>query len=337
VGGLMKYDRGSGRFRAKIKIILKRLVKTYGYEVVGRYVPESDTRLLTHMRKLEERTKRRKAANMEDNGGVGVDDYEDMMGEEEMDSDDGKTFKTGMTGFTKMTGVGSRKALTVGRTTLDGRSIKSTNKSMISSRSSATFGGGPRIDTSAELKGDVLDMLDPSANKSVRFMDNDDNDEDSDFSDDGEAMEFDDDGKLLVVDDDDSDNITKASSGIQKRPQGMEGTQRHGHNDTQSNKKMRISKFESAKIRREETHLKKSQSKARRDSQSKNTPIGAEFKSKKAGGDVTKKSDRFEPYAFVPLDGKSYTKKNRATSVAQMSSVVRGGRGNKGGNKRRRG
>merc|ERR1740139_744259 len=98
IGGLMKYDRGSGRFRAKIKIILKRLVKTYGYDVVGKLVPEGDGRLLTHMRKLAERTKRRKDQNREDGAGGGGD-FEEMMGEEEEDSDDGKTFRTGMTGF----------------------------------------------------------------------------------------------------------------------------------------------------------------------------------------------------------------------------------------------
>lgn len=345
VGGLMKYDRGSGRFRAKIKIILKRLVRTYGYDVVGRYVPESDGRLLTHMRKLEERARRKKAQNREENydDDAGVD-YDDMMADEEMDSDDGKTFQTGMTGFTKMTGVGSRKALTVGRTkTIDGRTIRSgvttTNKSMMSTRSAATAGGGPRIDTSTELRGEVLDMLDPAVNKSVRFMDvDDDNDDDGcDFSDDddGEAMEFDDDGKLLVADhddDDDSGNMTKASMKSHKHNKN--------NNNTQNNhQKTHISKFENAKRKREETHLQKSQSKAKRDLQSNNQnnkPLGAEFKSKKAGGDVKKKTDTFEPYAYVPLDGKSYTKKNRASSVVRMSSVVRGGGGGggRGNNKR---
>jgi len=329
IGGLMKYDRGSGRFRAKIKIILKRLVKTYGYDVVGKLVPEGDGRLLTHMRKLAERTKRRKDQNREDGAGGGGD-FEEMMGEEEEDSDDGKTFRTGMTGFTKMTGVGSRKGMTVARSTMEGRSAKSTTKSTITGWSTAATGGGPRIDTDGESKGDVLDMLDPSVNKSVRFANEE---EDSDeFSDDGEAMEFDDDGKLLVGDDDD-DN-TKVS-GAKQRQKGATETRTHDYDDTRSHKKMRMSKFESAKVKREETHLKKSQSKTRRDATaSSNAPLGAEFKSKKAGGDVTKKGQALEPYAFVPLDGKSYTKKNRAGSVAQMSTVVRGG--SRSGNKRRR-
>merc|ERR1740136_243785 len=103
------------------------------------------------------------------------------MAEEEEDSDDGRTFRTGVTGFTKMTGVGSRKGLTVARSTMEGRSVRSTVKSAMTERLMATVGGGPRIDTIGEVKGDVLDMLDPSVNKSVRFLHNEDGDDDSDF------------------------------------------------------------------------------------------------------------------------------------------------------------
>ncbi|MEM1008894.1 MAG: hypothetical protein AAGJ35_07790 [Myxococcota bacterium] len=51
---------------------------------------------------------------------------------------------------------------------------------------------------------------------------------------------------------------------------------------------------------------------------------GAAFKSKKSGGGV-KKGQKFEPYANVPLDGKSYMKKNRRSALEKMTSVVRGG------------
>lgn len=339
VGGLMKYERGSGRFRAKIKIILKRLVRTYGYEAVGEFVPKSDARLLTHMRKIAERAERRKVAGKQDGDDGGGDDFEGMMEEDEEDSDDGKTFRTGATGFTKMTGIGSRKALTVARTAVDGRSIGGTNKSMKSGRTAASMGGsggGVRIDTGGELRGEVLDMLDPSANKSVKFIDEDEG-EDSDFDDDGEAMEFDDDGKLLVGDDDDDTFGGKTEvSGTSRNRRRKENEGTSNDDDAgdggRNHKKIRISKFESAKAKREETHRKKSQSKAKRDA-ARDTPLGAEFRSKKAGGDVTKKNQKFEPYAYVPLDGKSYTKKNRAGTVARMSTVVRSGGG---GNKRRR-
>jgi ribosomal RNA-processing protein 12 len=60
VGNLTKYHKAKDRSRTKIKIILKKLVKMFGYEALMLYVPKSKTRLLTHMQKLDERRKRKK-------------------------------------------------------------------------------------------------------------------------------------------------------------------------------------------------------------------------------------------------------------------------------------
>ena len=49
--------------------------------------------------------------------------------------------------------------------------------------------------------------------------------------------------------------------------------------------------------------------------------LGAAYKSRKAGGDVKKKG-QYEPYAYVPLDGRSYSKKNRRRAVEEMATVV---------------
>mmetsp|Transcript_19763 Transcript_19763/g.39378 ORF Transcript_19763/g.39378 Transcript_19763/m.39378 type:complete len:117 (-) Transcript_19763:357-707(-) len=48
--------------------------------------------------------------------------------------------------------------------------------------------------------------------------------------------------------------------------------------------------------------------------------LRAAFKSKRAGDDVKRKGQKFEPYACVPLNGKSYTKKHRADTVDQIAS-----------------
>ena len=102
VGGILKYNKGRDRFRAKIKIILKKLVRVYGYDVIAPLVPEEHTRLITHMRKLSERAARRKAAGVQDGRSVANQDFDDMMESDEDDSDDGRTFMTGVTGFTRM-------------------------------------------------------------------------------------------------------------------------------------------------------------------------------------------------------------------------------------------
>jgi ribosomal RNA-processing protein 12 len=56
----------------------------------------------------------------------------------------------------------------------------------------------------------------------------------------------------------------------------------------------------------------------------KGRKLGEAYKARKAGGDVRKKGQKFDPYAYVPLDGRSYTKKNRRNAVEQLDAVVRG-------------
>lgn len=108
VGGIMKYNKGRDRFRAKIKIILKKLVRLFGYDAIAPLVPEKDTRLITHMRKITERTARRKAAGLKDGQSVAHNNFDDMMESDEDDSDDGRTFMTGVTGLTRMTAMSGK-------------------------------------------------------------------------------------------------------------------------------------------------------------------------------------------------------------------------------------
>jgi len=188
------------------------------------------------------------------------------------------------------------------------------NKSYLSTKSTTSV--NPRIDIQDEMNGDVIDMLDSTVNKRIRFMDNDG---DSDFSeDDDEVMEFDDSGKLLVTEafGDDDDEICDNQENDNDNEENEE--------ILRARKKIRVSKFESAKIKRDEVHLKKSQK--RKTKHSIVPALGSEYKSKKAGGDVKKKNQKLDPYAYVPLDGKSYTRKNRAKSVAQMATVVKSNR-----------
>jgi len=315
VGGMMKYNRGKGRFRSKIKIILKKLLRYYGYEKITPLVPANDTRLLTHMRKLSERAARRKAENIQD-GATAVGDFDELMDSEEDDSDNVRTFMTGVTGFTKLTS-GSRKTT---KSTMSAKSIAKSAQSMAKTMASgkSNISTGPRIDTSGEKDGEILDMLDPKVTRNVKFMDDDDEDE---FSDDGDVMEFDNSGKLIIGDDDKT-NFTSMKNDDDD----------NAENDDiyRSNKRQRVSKYENAVASREESHAKKN--KQQKQKQNRIQSLGAAYKSKKAGGDVKKKDQKYEPYAYVPLDGKKYAKKTRSKTVEQMATVVRG----KSGNKRKR-
>ena len=296
IQSLLGYHKTKDRFRAKIKIILKKLVKQYGYDLLMPHVPESETRLLTHMRKLDERRKRKKEALREsirpDQGA-----FEDMVESDEEDSDDGRTLATGMTGFTRMTGrtgKTGKSSKKLGAGTVASKSRKSMLSTMSRKERQAA-----KLQLPNEADGEVVDMLGSGMAKRVKFMDLDgDSDSDDDGSDGG--MEFDDDGKLVIHDE--PDEVPAAPDLTSQQP----------------HKRQRTSKFQSAKSQRDKKQSKSSGKKGKQ--------LGAAYKSRKAGGDVKKKNQKFDPYAFVPLDGRSFSKKNRRTAVESMSSVVRGGK-----------
>jgi ribosomal RNA-processing protein 12 len=269
VKALLTYHKSKDRFRSKIKIILKKLVKIFGYDALTPYVPGSESRLLTHMRKLEQRQKRKKERGAHTNE---KDNFDDMLESDEEDSDDGVTFTTGMTGFSRLTGkTRNVKSIT---------SVKSRGATMSRAETSKSRRKGTR-ETSFRLPdggdGDVVDMLGSKMSKNVHFADNRESDEsDTEF-------EMDNTGKLIIRDEE---------------------------------------KDEEAQDDIDDTSARLRENKRRR--LDKKGGLGSSYKSKKAGGDVKRKGQKYEPYAFMPLDGRSYTKKNRGAMVEQMSTVVRG-------------
>lgn len=54
-----------GHFRGKVKHILERMVRRFGFDVVNRNCPEADRKVITNIRKTKERSKRRKEAAKE--------------------------------------------------------------------------------------------------------------------------------------------------------------------------------------------------------------------------------------------------------------------------------
>jgi len=286
IGGLLKYHSTRHRFRSKIKIILKKLVKRFGYDKLMPFVPESETRLLTHMRKLDNRQKRKKEASRMQR--PEVDDFDGMICSDEEDSGDGRTLVSGATGLTTRVSSG-----TANKTVRSRMTSATSKKSRLSSRSSGPDGKATGLRIPTEADGEVVDMLGPKVARRVKFLEDQENNADSS---DDEMMEFDDSGKLVIHDEPKVDvhNMAAVNDDFQGR----------------------------LKRRRLDAGSRNSKtSQSRRSKQSKQ--LGSAYKSKKAGGDVKKKNQKFEPYAYVPLDGRSYSKKNRRSAVEQMSSVVR--------------
>jgi ribosomal RNA-processing protein 12 len=152
-----------------------------------------------------------------------------------------------------------------------------------------------------------MDMLDPKMAKCVHFAHDISDDSDSDAG----VMEFDEMGRLVVPDDSEV-AFGEGDKGVANNEDGEDEI-------AVPSKRQRVSKFENAKVARDQAHKQKSKNKQAQ-------PLGAAYKSRKAGGDVKKKGQKYEPYAYVPLDGKSYTKKNRRDTVERMSTVVKGGK-----------
>ena len=320
VEGLMMWNTGKDKFRSKIKIILKILIRMYGAEEIGQLVPKEDSRLVTHIRKVDERERRRRkgrAEGEEDDDDDMMGEFEDMMDSEEFDSDLGKTLVSGMTKMTKM----SRMSKMTGQD-------KSRATQSVKSRASKLDGGGPgRV----KIKGDdsgVVDMLDSGTN--VKWVGGDDEqyDEFGDDDDDNDIMEFDDTGRLIVnggeqePESEVGESSDAAAAGDDDDDDGFEGGQGSGKYGLE--KLNNAMKYEKA-MSRDREHAKK---KRRLE---KTSAPGAMYKAKKAGGDVRRKGDKFEPYAYIPLAGKKYTKKFKGGAIKEMAQVVR----SKGKRKRR--
>ena len=314
----MKYNKGKDRFRAKIKIILKKLVRAYGFDTIAPLVPEKDARLMTHMRKLSERAARRKAAGVQDGSNDDArNDFGEMMDSDEDDSDAGRTLMTGVTGFTKMTGMSGK----VTKRSVSDKSVKSRNTAVSGAKSTMTSKSA-RI--SAELNGEILDMLDASKMaRSVHFADAHMNEEgfsEEDDDDDGVGdILFDKQGKMVITD------------GMQKLGKSKQDTEHYASDDEENlelkmgSKRRRVSKLESVKLaRKAEQDAAKEKQKSKRERNS--SSIGTSYKSKKSGGDVKRKGQKYDPYAYIPLNAKDYSKKNRKKTVSNMGSVVRGKR-----------
>lgn len=287
---LLKSNHTKSRFRGKIKIILKKFVKLFGYEKLMQFIPESESRLLTHMRKLDEREKRRRDTQKVQRQQAQVRNFDEMLDSDEDDSDDGRTLVTGATSLSRTSRLGN---------TVGSKTIASTVLSSNSMPRSL-----PKLLLPDETDGEVVDMLGSKMVKRVHFA-RDDGKSDSDS--DCDAMEFNDEGKFIVrLDEFDDKAETQAQDG--------ESVSRG------NSKKRRLSKLDATKISRNESVKSKAKKCHLQVS------LGSAYKSKKAGGDVQKKGQKFEPYAFVPLDGRAFSKKNRKTAVEQMSSVVRKGK-----------
>lgn len=75
-----------GHFKAKVKHILERMVRRFGYELIQQNTPEADRKLIVNIRKTKERAKKKKDASRAGND-------EDGSGDEGEEGDDKRQFE----------------------------------------------------------------------------------------------------------------------------------------------------------------------------------------------------------------------------------------------------
>lgn len=272
VDGLLKYHRGKDRFRGKIKIVMKKLVRVFGYDHIIPLVTTTESQILLYLKKLSKTDEKKKKVRR-DTGKSKMKSVDEMMASDEEDTDD------------------------EGDDEDDGSQVRS--KTLSGKRRSTgqdtPFRGAERK-SSSEQQGQILIRNDASGSKfdvrdlADRVVRNDPSADDDD-SDDG--ITFDERGRLVITQDEmETDKVS-----TEARNEGFGAKSTEGFPVKAPNR-----------VNRE----------------NKGRKLGDAYKSKKAGGDVKKKGQKFEPYAYVPLDGRSYTKKNRRNAVEQLDSVVRG-------------
>jgi ribosomal RNA-processing protein 12 len=291
LGGLLKNNKGKDRFRSRIKIIIKKLVKIFGYDELTPMVAPTDARLLAHMRKLAERETRHKQSSsyQPTEETVGFDAMEDSDGEQ--DSDDGVTLVSRKTRKSRVTQLTSRSLQTHQTRKADTRSARS-----MKSAKGHTF---IRIKNDAD--GEILDF---SELNKVNMADPSDNDDDT--SDD--EIEFDGSGKLVVRD---VQNVHARVS--------MSSWEDAATLDLLRCKRATPTRSENVSRKSVGTGTKEHKTKL-------TTRPGQAYKAKKAGGDLKRKGQKYEPYAYMQLDGRKYTRKNRRQALEQMGSILERGR-----------
>ena len=170
---------------------------------------------------------------------------------------------------------------------------------------------------SEEVEGDtIMDFLDPSA---VKNYGNKKTDEDDDVD-----LKVSKDGRLIVPDDvmtfdtdgDNGEDDDKVRNDVAMELKKMGLT---------SDDKPSKSSYKSKNEMTNQANISRKDKRKREENGKNNGPssgAGKNYKAKKAGGDVKKKG-QLEPYAYLPLDPKHMSKRNKRHAVGQYSSVVK--------------
>ena len=264
------------RFRAKIKIILQKLCRKFGFDKISAVVPASDQKLISHLKQTKAREERKRKANSKRRG------FDEIVGSDEEDADIDVDMDDSTSAFDSGRGRRGRQ-----------------NRDMTWVREKSTDGG-------------VIDLLDSSAGRNLSAVDPKRLKRKRSASDDlKETAE----GRLIIPDDDNDGEQDMDTAGDGSADDSRNGISKQGGRDWHTLKHKRAKAPKAARMNRA-------------------SHSGDRYKSKKAKGDVQKQGQAYQPYAYLPLDPKMMSHKNRAKpwtglleELAPASKATRGKKG----------
>ncbi|KAG0310884.1 hypothetical protein BGZ99_010502 [Dissophora globulifera] len=342
VGGMIRWSHEhKGHFKVKVRHILERLVRRFGYDDVVMFVPEADKKLLVNIKKRRERAKRNKKNGSSGATGMDMDNDDDEEGEEEASKKSNKPLYM-QTTF----GSAYEDALYGSESDLsdddedaqddEGPQAKTAKKS-----NKKKQGADAWIKEDGDTPLDFLDRTvvsrvtasHPSTQTARKLKDL------------SSSFKTSSDGRLVIDESSDSDAADGGPDGEEVDQETMELDQAE-NNYLESLKsvdgftrgqggKIKFNKTNKRGVlagKDEDTEMEmaggpgpiRSKPGAGGAQQRQNKVVGQEFRAKKAGGDVKKKG-RVDPYAYVPLtslrkgvqDGLSLTNKSKADKRKQ--------------------
>jgi len=266
---LLKCHNGKDRFREKIKIVLKKLLRIFGQDCMLAFVPDTDSQTQSYIKKLsktnEKAHKTKKSTEIERR----EKSIQEMLASDEEDSDDEQTlsFSGGV--------ITARIKGARGRRTNKRERDYGLEPVLAVNRGQTLV----RNDTS----GSNLDVRDLVSRVDWQSQPDEGSESDDDIA-------FDDRGRLVVTVEEENRTNTNASSAL------------HQPNLTGADKGQRSTTSSRGP---------------------KKKSLGDPYRARRAGGDIKRKDQRYDPYAYVPLDGRLYAKKNRRHAVEQFDTIVR--------------
>ncbi|KAF9974756.1 hypothetical protein BGZ73_001782 [Actinomortierella ambigua] len=341
VQGLLRWSHEhKAHFKVKVRHILERLVRRFGYEEILELVPEADRKLMVNIRKRRERAKRKKTA-----AASGAGEEEDAEDDEAEEAAKGK--KSGAQQQAASFGSAYEDALYGSESDLsdddeDGEDMDEDNAGKSSSNSknskkNKNKGAEAWIKEDGDAPLDFLDravvsrvtashpslqqprkvkelasqfkttadgriVVDDSDDSAQKGDDDDDGDEDEDE----EAMQLDQAENNYLASLKMADGFTRGQGGRIKF--------------NKTNKKGALGKDDDDDVDMDAGGVGPVRNQAKKGAAAgKAAALGGDFKAKRAGGDVKKKG-RVDPYAYVPLtslrkgvkEGLSFTNKSKS-------------------------